>query len=76
MKRITIKDFINLCIDKEFLKIGIFSLDKLMQEEYNGDIIWSGYADSIPEEYKERQIVSFDIPESDGRIIININYEV
>jgi hypothetical protein len=46
-----------------------------MQEEYNGDIIWSGYADSIPEEYKERQIVSFDIPESDGRIIININYE-
>jgi hypothetical protein len=70
-----IKDFINLCIDKEFLKIGIFSLDELMIEEYNGKEIWYGYANHLPKEYEDRTIVSFDIPESDGKIVLNIDYE-
>lgn len=70
-----IKDFINLCMDKEFLKIGIYSLDKLVQEEYNGKEIWRGYANSLPKEYEDRTIVLFDIPESDGTIVLNIDYE-
>ena len=75
MKQITIKDFINLCIDKDFLKIGIYSLDKLIQEEYNGKEIWRGYATSLPKEYEDKTIVLFDIPESDGTIVLNIDYE-
>lgn len=63
---LSINDFVELCTESYFFHISIFSLSK-------EDIIWSGRASDIPDEYAELTIESFDSPEAKNSITINVD---
>ena len=60
----SIEELMAMCIEQSFCKVEIYDTDK-------GDIVWSGLADEIPEEYGEMAIESFDVP-TDGCLTFNI----
>ena len=60
----TIEEFMELCIEPSMLKVEIYDCDK-------GEIVWSGYADELPDKYGEMDVESFDIP-TNGCMTFNI----
>ena len=60
----TIEQFMELCIEPSMCKVEIYGIN---QEE----TVWSGYADEIPNEYREMDVESFDVP-TDGCMTFNI----
>lgn len=59
-----IYDFMDYCYDAGMCNVDIYSTD-------NGETVWSGWGDEIPEEYGEKTDFTFDAP-SNGRITFNI----
>lgn len=51
----TIQELMEMCIDPSFCKVEIY--DSNVER-----VVWSGYADDIPEEYGELYVECFDVP--------------
>lgn len=60
----TVYDFINLCVEPEFLKLVIY--DGAAEEN-----VYEGYADERPDKYDYSTVESFDIS-TEGSITLNI----
>ena len=61
----SISEIMGMCIEPGLCTVEIYSSDK-------GDIVWSGLADEIPNEYGDLPFESFDVPK-DGCLTINID---
>lgn len=57
-------ELMDMCIEPSFCKVEIYDCEKC-------EVVWSGYADELPEVYGERMIESFDVP-TDGCLTFNI----
>ena len=51
----TIEEFMELCIEPSMCKVEIYDCNK-------GEVVWSGYADELPDKYGEMDVESFDVP--------------
>ena len=58
-------DFVELCCDPGLLTVRLFDLD-------SGEDVWTGYGDEIPEKYGYLPVGSFDCPDKEGEITINV----
>ncbi len=58
----TVYEFCQMCIEPSILNVEIF----------DGEIVYSGPADEIPEEYEDVEVSSFDLPTTPDWITINI----
>lgn len=61
----SIREVMSMCIEPGLCEVKIYSSDK-------GEIIWTGVADDIPDEYGDLPFESFDVPQ-DGSLTINID---
>lgn len=60
----TIEQLMELCVEPSMCKVEIYDCDK-------GEVVWSGYADELPDKYGEMDVESFDVP-TDGCMTFNI----
>lgn len=60
----TIAELMDMCIEPSLCKVEIYSAD-------SEKVIWSGWADELPDEYGEMNIESFDVP-TEGCLTFNI----
>ena len=60
----TINELMNMCIEPSMCKVEIFDANP-------EKVVWSGWADEIPDEYGELDVESFDVP-TDGCMTFNI----
>ena len=60
----TIAELMEMCIEPSMCKVEIYDV-------WSEDVVWSGWADEIPEEYGEKYVESFDVP-TDGCMTFNI----
>ena len=66
----SVYDFVEMCIDPDFLKVELFDVDK-------NEVIFNGMVYDMPEVlgcYYE--VGSFDIPDKAGEITLNVYKEV
>lgn len=61
----SVAEFLEYCIEPCMLEVHLYSLDA-------GCVIWHGKADEIPYEYANMELCSFDTPNENGSITINI----
>lgn len=65
----TVFDLVNLCCDDSMLNVR---LDDISGGECS--ILWEGYADEIPHEYKGLEVLSFD-PITSIVLVLNVEVE-
>ena len=61
----TVGDFLYYCIDEGFLTVEIYSLRKNRE-------IWLGNGYNVPDEYRDTELCSWDVPSKAGHITLNI----
>lgn len=61
----TVGDFLDYCIDPGLLTVEIYSLDK-------GKVVWTGEGWTMPDEYADAELASFDVPSKADHITLNI----
>lgn len=60
----TIEELMNMCIEPSMCKVEIYSTD-------SEKVVWSGWADDIPDKYGELYVESFDVP-TDSCMTFNV----
>lgn len=63
---ITVYDFVFLCTETGMLKVNLWSND-------TEDVVWSGTLDDMPDKYRSAEVNSWDAPEKEWTITINID---
>lgn len=64
----SVYDFLNLCIDSSFLTVDIYDIDM-------GEVVYSGSADDIPDDYLYTDVSSWDVPTKPDKMTINVSME-
>ena len=60
-----IYEFLDYCIDAGMMEVEIYSLD-------DGDVVWTGDGDEVPERFGYLELASYDVPGKPGKITLNI----
>lgn len=64
---LTVKDFVDMCTDGTGLEIEIW-------DNVSCEVLWSGCAEDLPDEYCWETVDSYDVPTIKWSITVNINY--